>query len=132
VLALVVLQVLFHLQVSRPAVLPPLWQLFYSEPHVGARPLEQDAADQQNGSSSSSSTSSRRGRSSSNPRQQSCASESAPYHLLDVCAAQRQQIQPLYNGSSKASSSRPLLMLAGFIVRFREIFHQWCELGQHK
>lgn len=126
-------QVLFNLQLCRPAILPPLWQLFHSEPHMGARPLEFESAEQQAGSSrSSSATNSSRGRSSSNPRQQGAKLACAPYELLDVSAAQRQRLQPLYNSSSRDSSNRLLLMLAGFFVRFREVLHQWCELGQHR
>lgn len=125
-------QVLFHVQACRPAILPPLWQLFYTEPHQGSRPLEQDPSEQQDSSRSSSATSSSRGRSSSTPRQQGSKLASAPYELLDVCAMQRQRLQPLYNSSSKESSSRPLPLLAGFFVRFREVLRQWCELGQHR
>jgi hypothetical protein len=29
-------------------------------------------------------------------------------------------------------SNRPLALLAGFLVRYREVLHQWCELGQHR
>jgi hypothetical protein len=125
-------QVLFHLQACRPAVLPPLWQLFFSEPHMGARPLEQEPSQQQPAADSISTSTSSRSRSASNPRQQSSTMAGAPYHLLDVCAAQRQRIQPLYNSSSRESSNKPLLLLAGFFVRYREVLWQWCQLRQHR
>lgn len=123
--------VLFHLQTCRPAVLPPLWQFFQNEPHTGPRPLEQEAADQQGGSRSSSASSSR-GRGTPKPRQQGSSGAAAPYQLLDVCGEQRARLQPMYNSSSRDFSNRPLALLAGFLVRYREVLHQWCELGQHR
>jgi hypothetical protein len=129
-------QVIFYLQQCKPAVLPPLWQLFHSEPaSASLRPLEQDPAEQQgNGSrsrSSSTSTSSR-GRSASAPRQQSGGFAGAPYQLLDVCVSQRQRLQPLYNSSSRELTDRLLPLLSGFLVHMREVVRQWCELQQHR
>jgi len=130
---LCVLQVLFHLQVCHPAVLPPLWQFFHSEPPTGPRPLDQEAGEDNPSSRSSSTSSSSRGRNGGfNPRQLPRLRAGAPYELLEVCAAQRGRIQPLYNQSTGGFTARPLPLLVGFLVRFREVIHQWCELGQHR
>jgi hypothetical protein len=134
------MQVIFHLQSCRPAILPPLWLLFHNEPPHGPRPLEQQQQQQRSVSqppgnrSSSSSSSNRR------QAQQSLMRSGAPYTLLQVCQQQRARYQGYYNTSSGSSSSGGSSswqqglaeLLAGFFVRFREVMVQWLEQGRHR